>query len=445
MGRDNNQISKKIKRRNPEMFRRIFPVLILAIGVILYGCSLKGAVFQNAENAFVRGDYAEAKRLYNEIIQKYQGSELATKAKFRLAQICEKEYDWDNALKYYKQVTKEVKGGYLDAQSRSRIALIRKARQDIARAKYIYDNNPGTEKGNRAAAKALYDMAQAYERLGQYEKAIETYEKLLKEFPKYKNAVQVQYQIGMIYFYKLYDYDKGWKAFLKVIKNYPDSDLAKASDRLLKQTEKTLNEIAALIEDVKKIRNEVAMKFERMGRHVSQADKYSIHADKAAQNYIGIAQGWKKLKNYPNAIRPLRNWPTRYRSDSGLQTLCLTPPSSIRRWAITRWRSKHMRSSSRDTRIPSEGTTPYITRRYVTRRCESSQKPMTSIKPTSPSPRQMRTSEEEPRRRWPSGVMTRTETASPSTWRRSTEPPIKTRPLIRRSSGAVTDFGESNC
>ncbi|MCD6507393.1 tetratricopeptide repeat protein [Candidatus Poribacteria bacterium] len=285
------------------MSRRILLILILAFGVILYGCSMKGAIFQNAENAFDRGDYAEAKKLYTEVIRKYPGSEFATKAKFRLAQICEKEYDWDNALKYYEQVTKEVKGGYLDAQSRSRMALIRKARQDIAKAKYIYDNNPGSERGNRAAAQALYDMAQAYERLGQYEKAIETYEKLLKEFPKYKNADQVQYQIGMIYFYKLYDYGKGWKAFMKVIKNYPDSDLAKASDRLLKKTQNTLNEIAALIEDVKKIRNEVAMKFEKMGRHVSQADKYSIHAEKAAQDYIGIAEGWKKLKNYPNAIK----------------------------------------------------------------------------------------------------------------------------------------------
>jgi tetratricopeptide (TPR) repeat protein len=288
------------------MPKRILLILLLVLGVILYGCSMKGVKFQNAENAFERGDYARAKELYMEVIEKYPGTEFATKAKFRLAQIYEKEYDWDNALKYFGEVTKEAKGGYLDAQSRTEMAKIRKARQEIAQAKYIYDNNPGTEKGNRAAAEALYRMAQAYERLGQHEKAIETYEKLLKEFPKFKMAPQVQYQIGNIYFYKLYDYEKGWDAFMKVIKEYPDSDLAKAADRLLKETHKIINEIAGHIEEIKKIRNEVAMKFEKMGRYVNQQSKYSIHAEKVAQSYIAIAEGWKKLRNYPNAIKAFK-------------------------------------------------------------------------------------------------------------------------------------------
>lgn len=287
------------------MMRKLtVPAVLALISAFVIGCGvMKGAMFQNAERAFERGDYEEAKRLYLQIIEKYPRTEFATKAKFRLGQIYEREFEWDKAIKYFDEVTKEVKGGYLDMMARSEKARIQRERQVISRAQYVYDNNPGTEKGNEAAAQALHDMAQAYERLGQYEKAIETYRKLIKEFPQYANVPQILYQIGSIYFYKLYDYDKGWQAYLEVIKKHPDSEFARYAERTLKDTDMTLKEIAAQIETIKKFRKEVAVKFEKANRHVTQADKYGIYTDQIAQSYIAIAEGWRKLRNYPNAIK----------------------------------------------------------------------------------------------------------------------------------------------
>jgi TolA-binding protein len=285
------------------MSKRIAVLLILAAGLLLYGCAMKGIVFQNAESAYAERDYARAKELFLEVVEKYPNSDFASQSRFRLAQIYAKEHSWDESINYYEMVLKDVKGGFLNSQSRTEVARIRRARKDIADAKFIYDNNPGTATGNENAANALYKMAQAYERLEEYELAIETYEKLVKEFPDFEKIAQAQNQIGYIYFYRMYDYVKGWDAYQKVIKGYPGTDMANQAEVLLKQTERTLNQIQGHQAAIDQIAKKLAFEFENKGRHVTQHDKYGAKADMVAQEYTGLAVAWERLKNYPNAIQ----------------------------------------------------------------------------------------------------------------------------------------------
>jgi len=192
--------------------------------------------------------------------------------------------------------------GYLKSKSKGYIADIRKYRKVIADNDYIYKNNPGTEKGNKDAAEALFQIANAYETLELHNKAIEYYLKLVKEFPKFDKASRALFQVGNIYFYKLYDYKSGWPYYVKVIKEYPKSYEAGEADRLLKETKATLDNISEYMAHVHKYTSKKALDYEEHGRYVTQADKYSVFADQIAQDYTNIAKSWLDLKNYPYAI-----------------------------------------------------------------------------------------------------------------------------------------------
>jgi tetratricopeptide (TPR) repeat protein len=126
--------------------------------------------------------------------------------------------------------------------------------------------------------------------------------KVAEEFKEHEKAAKAQFQVGNIYFYKLYDYGKGWPEYNKVISEFSDSYEADEADRILKETQQTLNTIHQYIEDIKKYTSKTALKYEESGRHVSQSEKYGVFADRVAQNYTNIAKGWIDLKNYPNAI-----------------------------------------------------------------------------------------------------------------------------------------------
>jgi tol-pal system protein YbgF len=79
---------------------------------------------------------------------------------------------------------------------------------------------------------AIYKSAkQAFDR-GEYESARENFQKLIKQYPKSKNADNAQFWIGEIYYHEKW-YEKAILEYQKVIETYPKGNKVQAS--LLKQ------------------------------------------------------------------------------------------------------------------------------------------------------------------------------------------------------------------
>jgi tetratricopeptide (TPR) repeat protein len=305
---------------------------LLLMTLTLFGCGAKqmgkvlgtGFTYQNAEMKLedaqmksMEGNTEEAKNLTDQALELFlqiantedASSKYYGKAHYQIAGIYMSRFEWDNANKHYQIIIDALPAGYLAGKSRSAIANIRKYRQDIEENRNIYLNVPletrkdAKSEGYDKAAKALLTMATSYENLGANGEAIKNYTELVDNFPEYNLAPQAQLTIGNIYFYKLFDYSTGWKAFLKVIEKFPDSFEAKKADTLLKETDQTLKEIKYEQDYILKYRREKAVEFKKAGRYVDQSQVYSVFGEQVAQAYINIARNWLSLRNYPYAVK----------------------------------------------------------------------------------------------------------------------------------------------
>ena len=72
----------------------------------------------------------------------------------------------------------------------------------------------------------LYTDAQNHSEDGNFESAIDTYEKILELFPDSPRAYKAQFLIGFVYSENLKDQQKAKENYLKVIDDYPECDLA---------------------------------------------------------------------------------------------------------------------------------------------------------------------------------------------------------------------------
>ena len=72
----------------------------------------------------------------------------------------------------------------------------------------------------------LYTDAQNCSERGEFETAIDTYERILEVYPDSPRAYKAQFLIGFVYSENLKDQQKAKENYQKVIDNYPDCDLA---------------------------------------------------------------------------------------------------------------------------------------------------------------------------------------------------------------------------
>lgn len=324
---------KLIIKEDYKMRSKFFIISSLLLMILtLFGCGAKqmgkmlgtGFTYQNAEMKLedaqmksMEGKIEEAKKLTDQALELFleitrtedSSSKYYGRAHYQIAGIYMSRLDWDNAVKYYQTIVDAQAAGYLAGKSRSAIANVRKNRQVIDENRNIYLNIPeearkdAKSEGYDKAARALQMMADAYGNLGNHGEAIKNYTELVDNFPEYNLASQSQLTIGNIYFYKLFDYGTGWKAFLTVIEKFPESFEAKKVDTLLKETDQTLKEIKYEQDYILKYRREKAVEFKKAGRYVDQSEVYSIFGEQVAQAYINIARNWLSLKNYPYAVK----------------------------------------------------------------------------------------------------------------------------------------------
>ena len=314
-----------------------FLVLAFAfLAVTIPGCGQGGisivplrTKLQNADSAFdqaeimeVRDDdpqkikknrkrqqelYDKVIALYLEVIERDTKKKYAKRAHFQIAKIYKRRYDWDKATEHYQAIVALDPVGYYAGEAKSGIANIRKNREIIKTKwaeyqnyKAIYDSSPTDETFN-IAAEALYEVARAYESLENHTEAIRNYGRMVEEFAEHPKAPQAQFQIGIVYFYTLYDYQGCRLAFVGLMEKFPDSYEASQAGTLLKQTNEILTEIKFLEDEIDTFRNKKA--YQKTGRKITPADIWVMeYSDQAVQNFQQIAGNWEKLRNYRRAI-----------------------------------------------------------------------------------------------------------------------------------------------
>ena len=128
----------------------------------------------------------------------------------------------DDALTHYQAVVDIAPSGYLGSRAAGNMSTIRRNRQEIDAQLRIYRNRSlvETPESQEVAVQALYKVAEAYVGIGDFEQAINHYEKLVDEFKDHELAPRSLYKVGNLYFYQLYDYTNagGWGALLEWLK-----------------------------------------------------------------------------------------------------------------------------------------------------------------------------------------------------------------------------------
>ncbi len=254
--------------------------------------------------------YDEALNAYRLIVKTEPTGKLAQRSLWQIAEIYKRRYEWDTVVENFNAIIAIESSSYYADRAKSAIADIRKYRELIEKAQrkhqehstlYARDN---ARENYDTVAQALYNVAESYEKLGDYPEAIAHFQRMADEFPDYEKAPAALTKIGEIHFYNLYDYISGWPAYNRVIEMYPDSYDATKAIRLLKETDRTLTEIAQNQAEIKRYRSKRTIEYEVIGRKILHNERYS------PRRYVGIVvlcyqligRRWEDLRNYPSAI-----------------------------------------------------------------------------------------------------------------------------------------------
>ncbi len=259
--------------------------------------------------------YDEALNAYRAIVKAEPDGKYVQRSLWQISEIYKRRYDWDKVIESYDAILAIAPMSYYGDRAKNSVTDMRKYRGLIEEAQRKYQAHSALYVQNNAresydiAAQALYDVAESYEELGDYPEAISYYQRMVDEFPKHEKAPVALSRIGHIHFYRFYDYKTGRPTFYKVIEMYSDSYEATQAIRLLKDTDRTLMEIAQCEADIERYRSMKAIENEKSSRKTVPNERYSErrYVDIVAQCFQFIARRWEDLRNYPSAIVACRS------------------------------------------------------------------------------------------------------------------------------------------
>lgn len=203
-------------------------LLILAGFVSYYYATLEQRLygkFNLAEELILDGDYAQAVELYRGLYEDHPGFALADKALYRAGEVqnlfANQHHD---ALLAFLRLEKNYPDSPHVLPALEQEADIYKNRlRDYGRAAALYQKlvDRGREPGDRF----LYELADCYFRLSNFEQARIEFENMLKGWPDSPYVTEVRYRIGVAYSLdgKL---KQAEEIFRQVIKELPDDPFA---------------------------------------------------------------------------------------------------------------------------------------------------------------------------------------------------------------------------
>ena len=161
------------------------------------------------------------------MVDDYPRTPWAAEALFRTGYLQEVvRDDFDAAGKAYDRVPEQSPGSPFVPQARDR-------RQNLTRLAEVMSTSRDTTAEGRAAEAGLRQAEHYLFQLGKPDRALEQYEKVEHDYPKSQIAPRAAYGRGWVLGRRLGRPEDARLAFESLIKNYPDSDEAKAAARVL--------------------------------------------------------------------------------------------------------------------------------------------------------------------------------------------------------------------
>jgi TolA-binding protein len=191
----------------------------------------------------VKDEYENARNQLNSILEKYKQSDLIyAEALFLLGNSYQLQDNWKQALIYYKKIIQDypltpkglqtpiyiAKYYKIKYQPDKMIAAYREAANHYASlAKQYPDSRFGL---------ASYDLAaKCYMEIRDWEKAISIYDTVLENYRDKIQPEDILMGTALIYKNELKNTQKAKEILEKIIKDYPENELAKKASELLKE------------------------------------------------------------------------------------------------------------------------------------------------------------------------------------------------------------------
>ena len=174
-------------------------LLCFIIGRTVYNSSqnTKRLAFQQAVNLAEEGSADQAIEEINQFLKKYGGSELEPLARLSLGSVYYDKGEYQRAVEEYEKAMKGLKG----TQGFEPIAAmdLASAYQANGQGKQAIDTLTALESKptNYLKEETLYQLARLYHANGENEKAKETGQRFLKEYPESSNADFLKTLLGL--------------------------------------------------------------------------------------------------------------------------------------------------------------------------------------------------------------------------------------------------------
>ena len=216
------------------------------------------AQFAWAEEYVAKADYSTAIRKLKQLLQVFPNSPLAARAQYRMGELYQMAGDWEEAFKAYQKVVNNYPGSELvtsaisqqfsigEAQTTKelgRFSFLRTDRSEILGE--VVDSAPYAPE----AEKALYDLGHHQVRRGNFSESIKTFERLVRNYPASPFAEKAEFETAQAEV-ELYRKAKNNDALLLSASNrlaaflmkYPQGKYEVPAEKLYRQTREMLAE-----------------------------------------------------------------------------------------------------------------------------------------------------------------------------------------------------------
>jgi len=218
---------------------------------LLSACDRSGGeAYKKGEELWEAEKYSEAVAQYEKVVSDYPKGHLATDALYQIGNINYLNLrDYWKAIEAYRRLVEISPGSPFSSDAQRKVADIYKDKFGNLKGA-IAEYQRFIKVFPKESDKAMYQMAQCYVLLKEFEKGREQYENILKEHPDIDYADDVNYQIANSYYLegKTGEAIKGLEGLLE---EFPDSRFAgdaKFEIALAKEEDGNLQEALSILE-----------------------------------------------------------------------------------------------------------------------------------------------------------------------------------------------------
>lgn len=192
----------------------------------------KPELFKNAQEYYIRGEYALAIDAYKTVAQTYGGYSWGQEAYIMTAQCLIKMNNYSEAAKWYQMFIENFPQAELAPQAELDLADIYFKEKDYPRAMQMYEKIAKDGEGE-AAARGYYGMGDCYFQQGKFEEALVCYLKIVVLYYEFQHQVANALLKSAECYKALGDNKRMIETYEEVIKKFPGTNYAKRANEVL--------------------------------------------------------------------------------------------------------------------------------------------------------------------------------------------------------------------